>query len=158
MKLSPRERAVRRALLGRVGTLFSNLVDDSDEQVEQRSVPIGIECTLSVPFCGFNVDAIPKYHNLRRYFFGALLIMSKSRLRIFYCYAAYRDLDWNKHELPESLPWQSIEVPLKDRHKVKGAIDSVMIGFSEHVLKDIGLLALSTSYFNNPTFYRLKNL
>jgi hypothetical protein len=99
----------------------------------QRTVVAGFSFTFEMPYRHIRVRLDPLLSNLTPEECYILPIVSRTHLRLFWAFAHFAYLDWEKAERTGRLDWATAETRLKDRSGLEDLLASILMKFSEFV-------------------------
>jgi hypothetical protein len=117
---------------------FLQLLGDSSGEPNklvhaQRTVMAGFSFTFEMPFEHIRLHLEPRTPNLAPEECYIVPIVSRTHLRLFWAFAHFAYVDWDRTERAGKLDWATAEAPLKDAVVVDGHVASIFAQFSRFV-------------------------
>lgn len=126
------------AAVGGVGGLFAG--DDDYKYIDaSREVVAGFSFTTDMPFQHIKIKLCPKLPNVAPEECYLVALVSRTHLRLFWAFAHFEYLDWEKVRRIGTLEWSTNEVALKNSEAVKSLADQIQEGFIAFVEEPLEL-------------------
>ncbi|MBX3009735.1 MAG: caspase family protein [Melioribacteraceae bacterium] len=99
-----------------------------------REVIVGIEITQEVPYKAIEIIGYPKYENLEYNGLLLLFVFSKTKIRFFYSFISFKQLNWNEKRIKGETKWKTLECDLKDIETVSNEINNILGMYQKFIL------------------------
>ncbi len=83
------------------------------------------------------VSAKPRYPNLRKWDFAAVLIWSKDALAVFWYQLPVKASGWERYELPKKAPWHLAHFERPTLPDVPDYLCQVVVAFFKRVMSEV---------------------
>ena len=93
--------------------------------------------SVDLPYSYIEIIAKPKYPNISCYKCLIPFLFSKTEMRFFYCFAAYKDLNWNEREMIKDIKWITSVAKFEDMENVFEQISNIQNKFCEFIIDNL---------------------
>jgi len=127
-----KKRELKRSALVRMRVFHD---EDDYKTVETTEWRIrGFRPTVDLPFLFLLTHLEPLFPNLKAVDCFVVPLISKTELRLFYCYCSYRDTGWSKRQRDKDSQWATISALLCDEATIIAAANKIVDEFWNFVL------------------------
>jgi hypothetical protein len=102
-----------------------------------KEVINGIELTQNIPYKAIETISSPKYENLEHKGLLILFIFSKTKMRFFYSFISFKEINWNEKRVREEIKWKTIECDLKDTDSILNEVKKIFELFEQFILEPL---------------------
>jgi hypothetical protein len=94
-----------------------------------------IYSSVDLPYSCIEIIAKPKYPNIPCYKCIIPFVFSKTEMRFFYCFATYKDINWNERELiKEDIQWITSVAKFENIENVFNEVSNIQNRFCEFII------------------------
>lgn len=101
---------------------------------EYETVIKGYQITTELPFYIVKIDAKPEYKSIKWCDCKIAFAFSQVAIRFFYYFANFKLKNWTEYSHEYTANWQTLEVELKNKEKLKEAIHNILSKFDSFIL------------------------
>jgi len=120
--------------------IVSSLLDQEYETktvTRQRQVVTGYRLTQDMEFFAFRITAEPKFENLKWHDCHVAFVFSKTEVRFFYLFSAFKEINWEERTRKPSENWRMLVAPLKDQTQINDALKHIALEFEYYIVGPI---------------------
>ncbi len=102
-------------------------------KTKYRSEISGFKTTVDLSYDIIKIDMEPKYSNLPPFNSTTAILVSKSRMSLFYFFSYYKEKNWKERKLIHDFKWQYYEEKLKNEKQILETVSKILNDFENYI-------------------------
>lgn len=116
-------------------TLFSVINPEYEEVEELVDVISGYRvCMDELKYNYINIEIVSKIPNVKSVQCIVIFAFSRKNIKIYYYHEQYVEREWENYQVPDSVQWYFQECEIKNKEKLKSAIENIRDNINEYLI------------------------